>query len=67
MMVLWLALAFLELRCVQEQGFRNPAAVIREHRQMHAHKLLQQACAMALNLGDIRPVLARFTVPLPAT
>jgi len=67
MMVLWLALAFLELRAGQEQRFRNPADVIRAHRQTHAHKLLQQACAMALKIGDIQPVLARFTVPLPAT
>lgn len=67
MMVLWLALAFLELRTMQEPRFRNLADVIRTHRQMHAHTLLQQACAMALNVGDVQPVLARFTVPLPTT
>ena len=66
MMVLWLALAFLEVRCAEDQQLKNLAGVIRVHRQTHAHKLLQQACAMALKLGDMAPVLARFTVPLPA-
>ncbi len=53
-------------RYAQDQQLKNLAGVIRVHRQTHAHKLLQQACAMALKLGDIAPVLARFTVPLPA-
>lgn len=40
MMVLWLALAFLEVRSIQEKHFM--ADVIRAHRQNHAQVLLQQ-------------------------
>lgn len=63
MMVLCLALAFLEYQQAQDQQLKNLADVIRSHRQTHARKLLEEACTLALKLGDMVPVLARFTVP----
>lgn len=66
LMVLWLALAYLEYRQATEPDHKNPAAVIRAHRQEHAVRLLKEACAMVLQLGNVAAVLARFTLaPAP--
>jgi hypothetical protein len=66
LMVLWLALAYLEYRQATESEHSNPAAVIRVHRQEHAVRLLREACAMVLQLGSVPAVLARFTLaPAP--
>ena len=66
LMVLWLALAYLEYRLATASGHKNPADVIRTHRQEHAVRVLKEACAMVLQLGHIAPVLARFTfAPAP--
>jgi len=62
MTVLWLALAFLECQKARDQQYGNLADVIRAHRRKHAHKLVEEACALVLKLGDVAPVLARFTV-----
>jgi len=66
LMVLWLALAYLEYRQVTEAAHSNLADVIRSHRQDHAVRLLKQACAMVLQKGDVSQVLARYTLaPVP--
>jgi hypothetical protein len=66
LMVLWLALAYLEYRQVTEAAHTNLADVIRSHRQDHALRLLTQACTMALQKGDVSQVLARYTLaPVP--
>ena len=65
-MVLWLALAYLEYRLVTEAAHTNLADVIRSHRQDHAVRLLQQACTMVLQMGEVSQVLARYTLtPAP--
>jgi hypothetical protein len=65
-MVLWLALAYLEYRQATEPAHKNPADVIRLHRQEHAAQVLKATCSMVLQLGHIVPVLARFTfAPAP--
>ena len=66
LMVLWLALAYLEYRQATEPAHNNPADVIRAHRQEHAVRLLTDACSMVLQLGNVPAVLARFTLaPAP--
>jgi hypothetical protein len=66
LMVLWLALAYLEYRQVTEAVHSNLADVIRSHRQDHAVRLLREACSMALHIGDVSPVLTRYTLsPVP--
>ena len=66
LMVLWLALAYLEYRLVTEAAHTNLADVIRSHRQDHAVRLLQQACTMVLQMGEVSQVLARYTLtPAP--
>ena len=66
LMVLWLALAYLEHRQVTEEPHTNLADVIRAHRQEHAVRLLKQACAMVFQIGDVSQVLTRYTLaPVP--
>ena len=66
LMVLWLAMAYLEYRLVTEAAHTNLADVIRSHRQDHAVRLLQQACTMVLQMGEASQVLARYTLtPAP--
>ena len=66
LMVLWLALAFLEYLKVSQFCAQSVADVIRIHRQGHACRLLEQACQMALETGDVEQVIARFTLaPAP--
>jgi len=56
----------LEYRQVTETEHSNLADVIRLHRQDHAVRLLKQACAMVLQMGDVSLVLTRYTlVPVP--
>ncbi len=62
LMVLWLALAYLEMRHAQSEQFENLAAVIRQHQQAHAQRTLTEACQLALQVGDLSQVLARFTI-----
>ena len=62
LMVLWLALAYLELRCAQSDQFENVAAVIRQHQQAHAQRVLEEACRLAMQVSDLSQVLERFTV-----
>lgn len=66
LMVLWLALAYLEYRQATEAQHDNPAAVIRAHRQEHAVRVLRDACSMVLRLGSVPAVIARYTLaPAP--
>jgi hypothetical protein len=66
MMVLWLALTFLEYRQASAPEHKNPADVIRAHRQEHAIRVLKEACSMVLQFGSVPAVLARFTfAPAP--
>ena len=60
LMVLWLALAFLEVQCVQSKDFKNLADVIRAHRAAHSQRLLVEACQLAMQAGDLAPVLERY-------
>ena len=53
MMVLWLALAYLEFRKAQEYSRKSLADVIRLHRNAHARRLLEEACHLVLQLGSI--------------
>ena len=50
-MVLWLALAYLEMRCAQSERCQNLADVIREHRNDHAQQV-----------SDLPQVLEQFTI-----
>ena len=66
LMVLWLALAYLEYRQATEPQHKNPADVIRSHRQEHAVRLLKEVCSMVLQFGNVPAVLARYTLaPAP--
>ena len=58
----WLALAFLEWRLAttQQPYTRNLADVIRLQRHEHARRTLRAACQMAIQTGDVDPVLDRF-------
>jgi len=62
LMVLWLALAYLEMHHAKSEQFENLAAVIRQHQQAHAQRTLVEACQLALQVGDLSQVLARFTI-----
>lgn len=62
LMVLWLALAFLEVQCAQSRDFMNLADVIRAHREAHSQRLLVQACHLAMQSGDLASVLDRYLV-----
>lgn len=62
LMVLWLALAYLEMRCAQSDHLETVAAVIWQHRQDHARCVLEHACRLAQQTNDIAQVLAQFTV-----
>jgi hypothetical protein len=62
LMVLWLALAYLEVRCARSKSLENLADVIRLHRQEHAQQLLEAACRLAMQVSDLSQVLERFTV-----
>ena len=66
LMVLWVALVYLEYRQATESEHSNPADAIRSHRQEHAVRLLSAACSMVLQLGNVPAVLARYTLaPAP--
>lgn len=66
LMVLWLALAYLEYRQATEPEHDNPASVIHTHRQEHAVRLLKEACTMVLQWGNVSAVVARYTLaPAP--
>jgi len=67
MMVLWLALTILEYRQASAPEHKNPADVIRAHRQEHAVRVLKEACSMVLQFRSVPAVLARFTfAPAPS-
>jgi hypothetical protein len=67
MMVLWLALTILEYRQASAPEHKNPADVIRAHRQEHAVRVLKEVCSMVLQFGSVPAVLARFTfAPAPS-
>lgn len=61
-MVLWLALAYLELRHAQTQDFENLAAVIQQHRNDHAWHLLKKVCQIAMQSTDLSEVLEQFII-----
>ena len=66
LMVLWLALAFLEFLQVTQHLSKSLADIIRFHRQAHAERLLTQACQLAIQTRRLDKVLARFTfAPAP--
>jgi hypothetical protein len=62
LMVLWLALAYLEWRKAREFPRKRLADIIRTHRNAHARRLLEEACHMVLEVGNLPDVLARFTL-----
>lgn len=62
LMVLWLALAYLELRHAQADHFENLAAVIQQHRNDHAWHLLRKVCQLAMQSTDLSEVLEQFTI-----
>jgi hypothetical protein len=62
LMVLWLALAYLEMRCAQTERCQNLADVIRQHRNTHAQRLLEAACRLAQQVSDLPQVLEQFTI-----
>lgn len=62
LMVLWLALAYLEMRCAQSEHYQNLADVIRQHRNDHAQRLLEAACRLAMQVSDLPQVLEQFTI-----
>jgi hypothetical protein len=62
LMVLWLALAFLEVQCAESKSFTNLADVIRAHREEHSQRLLVEACQLAMQAGDLAPVLERYLI-----
>jgi len=62
LMVLWLALAYLEVRLAQSDQFKNIADVIRSHREAHSQRLLVEACQLALQAGDLTPVFERYLI-----
>lgn len=63
LMVLWLALAFLEYQQVMQFPSSSLADIARFHRQRHARRLLERACQMAAEQGDLQLVLDTFIVP----
>jgi hypothetical protein len=66
LMVLWLALAFLEFLQATQYLATSLADIIRLHRQAHAERLLTQACLMIIRTGCLDKVLARYTfAPAP--
>lgn len=62
LMVLWLALAYLEVRLAKNQNFENLAEVIQQHRQDHAWHLLRTVCQLAMQSTDLSEVLEQFTI-----
>ena len=66
LMVLWLALTFLEFLQVTQYLTTSLADIIRIHRQAHAERLLTQACQLVIQTGCITAVLDRYTfAPAP--
>ncbi len=66
LMVLRLALAFLEFLQVTQHRKTSLAGIIRIHHQAHAERLLRQACQMVIWTGRLDKVLARYTfAPTP--
>jgi hypothetical protein len=62
LMVLWLALAYLELRHAKTDQFENLAAVIQQHRNDHAWHFLQKVCQIAMQSTDLSDVLEQFVI-----
>lgn len=62
LVVLWLALAYLEVRKASNYTLRNLADVIRLHRQEHARALLEEACQLVLQTRDLQQVFARYSL-----
>ncbi len=67
LMVLWLALVFLEFLQATQHLTTSLADIIRIHRQAHAERLLRQACQMVIRTGRVDRVLARYTFALAPT
>lgn len=66
LMVLWLALAFLEFLQVTKHLSKSLAHIIRLHRQAHAEHLLEEACQLVIRTGRVSEALARYThAPAP--
>jgi hypothetical protein len=61
LVVLWLALAYLEVRKASRYAHHNLADVIRLHGQKHARALLEEACRLVLQTRDLRPVFDRYS------
>jgi len=62
LMVLWLALAYLEVRLAQSDQHENLADVIRQHRHEHSRRTLEAACRLVMQTGDLPQVLEQFTI-----
>ncbi len=61
--IIFLAYTFLQWRLnhVQtDERFKVVADVVRQHRQQHAHRVLEAACEFAVTYEDISQVLQRF-------
>jgi hypothetical protein len=62
LVVLRLALAYLEYRKAEEYANSNLAQIIRIHCQEHARALLEKACRLLLRNGNLDLVFARFSL-----
>ncbi len=63
MAIIFLAYTFLQWRLNHahpNERFHVVADVIRHHRQQHARRVLEAACALAVRCGDLVPVFRRF-------
>jgi hypothetical protein len=67
LVVLWLTLAYLEVRKASSYALRNLADVIRLHRQEHARSLLEEACQLVLQTRDLQQVFARYSLAAACT
>ncbi|MEA3439574.1 MAG: hypothetical protein U9R58_04760 [Chloroflexota bacterium] len=66
LMVLWLALAFLEFLQATQHLTTSLADIIRLYRQAHAERLLREACELVFQTGRVDRVLVRYTfAPAP--
>jgi hypothetical protein len=62
LVVLWLALAYIEVRKASSYAHHNLADVIRLHRQEHARALLEEACQLVLQTHDLQQVYRRYSL-----
>ena len=60
MLMVHLALIFLQWRRIHDPTTNSMGEIIRQHRADHARQILTAACELAIETGAIEPVLERF-------